>query len=102
MQIFEPIDNGSRLTPYWKEWCAMGAFLRDERGLMDGLEYLIGEKFLNFIIHADPLEEADFASEICRVFTVEQMAPYFKKLLRTRQPQMLARIHRARLLLLGK
>lgn len=80
----------------------MGAFLRDERGLTDGLEYLIGEKFLNFIIQANPLEEADFAREIRRVFTSEQMAQYFKTLLRTRQPRVLAQIHRARLMLLGK
>ena len=78
----------------------MGKFLSEERGLTAGLEYLIGEKFLNFIIRADPAEEADFAREIRRVFAAEQMKPYLKALLRTRAPRILARIHKARRLLL--
>jgi hypothetical protein len=101
-ELNEPIDNGSRLEPYWREWCAMGDFLREERGLQDGLEYLIGDKFLNFLIGADVSEAADFAREILRVFTADQMKPYFKKLMRTREPQSLARTRYARELLLGK
>ena len=97
-ELSEPIDNGSRLQPYWREWCDMGEFLRDERGLEEGLEYLIRHKFLD-CIHPGSKDEADFASEIRRVFTREQMEPYLKALLRTRQPQELALRRRARLLL---
>jgi hypothetical protein len=97
----KPSDWGARLWPIWREWAAMGEFLRDDRGLAAGLEYLIGEKFLG-CMPSDIPEELDFAREIQGVFTAEQMEPYFKKLMRTRQPQELARRRRARRLLLGR
>ena len=77
----------------------MGKFLSEERGLKEGLEYLIRHKFLD-CVQSGSQDEADFAREIRRTFTAEQMKPYFKTLLRTRQPQDLARIHKARRLLL--
>jgi len=51
---------------------------------------------------SDTPEELDFAHEIQRVFTAEQMEPYFRKLMRTRQPGELARRRKARRLLLGR
>ena len=77
----------------------MGKFLSEQRGLPDGLDYLIRHKFLD-CVQSGSADEADFAREIRRTFTAEQMKPYFKILLRTRQPQDLVRIRRARRLLL--
>ena len=83
------------------DWCEAARGVEDGYGIEKAMGYLIGEKFLTCMTSDIP-ETLDFAHEIQRVFTAEQMEPYFKKLMRIRQPQELARRRRARRLLLGK
>ena len=81
----------------------MGEFLRDERGLADGLDYLIGEKFINYL-KGNPADEerVEFAKSIKLVFTPDQMIPFFRKNMRSRRFGSLETVRSARMLLLGK
>ncbi len=56
------------LHEIWKEQCEAARGIEDEFGTQKALEYLIGEKFLNFLEAAET--DADFRAEI-PAFVVE-------------------------------
>ena len=51
-----------RFCEIWKEQCAAARQIEDEFGTQKALEYLIGEKFLNFLEAAET--DAEFRAEI--------------------------------------
>src|SRR5262249_14654858 len=51
-----------RFCEIWKDQCDAARHIEDEFGTQKALEYLIGEKFLNFLESAET--DADFRAEI--------------------------------------
>jgi hypothetical protein len=67
----------------WIEQCQAARGIEDEFGVPKALEYLVGEKFINFLEAAD--DNADFraeipafASEIKAIFEPYQLAEYLE------------------------
>jgi hypothetical protein len=74
---------------FWREQCAATWPIRDRFGVQNALEYLIGEKFLNFMQAAATEPETatelpGFAAEIRQVFTAAEIAEYLGQLQRRR------------------
>ncbi len=68
----------------WIEQCEATRAIADEFGTPNALDYLIGEKFLNFLSaaedHADFRAEIPaFVAEIKRIFEPWQLAEYLEK-----------------------
>jgi hypothetical protein len=67
----------------WTEQCQAARKIEDEFGVPKALEYLVGEKFINFLEAAD--DNADFraelpafAAEINTIFEPYQLAEYLE------------------------
>ena len=74
------------MTPHkiWIEQCHVARGIEDEFGVPKALDYLIGEKFLNFLEAADDDAEfreelAAFVAEIKTIFESWQLAEYLEK-----------------------
>jgi len=74
------------MTPnkIWIEQCQAARCVEDEFGTPKALDYLIGEKFLNYIEAADDHPEwraelPAFVAEIKTIFEPWQLAEYLKK-----------------------
>lgn len=74
------------MKPYkiWVEQCDAARGIEDQHGTANALDYLIGEKFLNFLDAAgdDPDFRAEvpaFVAEIKRFFERWQLAEYLEK-----------------------
>ena len=72
----------------WLEQCEAARGIEDEFGTVSALEYLVGEKFMNYMEAAD--QNADFkaelpafAAEIRKLFEPWQLAEYLEKAGRT-------------------
>jgi hypothetical protein len=74
------------MKPYkiWIEQCNAARGIEEEFGVPKALDYLVGEKFINFLEAAD--EDADFraelsafVAEIRTIFEPWQLAEYLKK-----------------------
>lgn len=68
----------------WTEQCQAALGIEDEFGVPQALEYLIGEKFINFLEasddHADLRAELPaFAAEVKTIFEPYQLAEYLEK-----------------------
>jgi hypothetical protein len=68
----------------WIDQCEAGRAIEDEFGTAEALEYLIGEKFLNFLDAAEDDHEfraeiPAFATEIKQIFERWQLVDYLKK-----------------------
>jgi hypothetical protein len=68
----------------WIEQCEATRAIEDQFGVPNALEYLIGQKFLNFLqaaeTHADFRAEIPaFVAEIKRIFERWQLAEYLEK-----------------------
>jgi hypothetical protein len=73
----------------WIDQCAAARRVKARFGLADALDYLIGEKLLNFAQAAERYAEfaqklPDFLHEIRGVFSVQETGDYALKLERTR------------------
>ena len=73
----------------WVEQCAATENIRENFGLMNALDYLIGEKLFSFLHAAerDPLFAAEvpaFIDEIRRLFTAREIRDYLDHLERTK------------------
>jgi len=67
----------------WTEQCKAARKIEDEFGVPKALEYLVGEKFINFLEVADDnadfrAELSDFAAEIKTIFERYQLAEYLE------------------------
>ena len=67
----------------WIEQCQAARGIEDEFGVPKALEYLVGEKFLNFIEAADNdanfrAQLSEFAAEIKTIFEPYQLAEYLE------------------------
>lgn len=68
----------------WIEQCEAARSIEDEFGTAEALEYLIGEKFLNFLDAAEDdhelrVEIPAFITEIKRIFERWQLVEYLEK-----------------------
>jgi hypothetical protein len=73
-----------RLCEIWKEQCDAARQIEDDFGTQKALEYLIGEKFLNFIEAAETdaefrAEIPAFVAEIKTIFETWQLTEYLEK-----------------------
>jgi len=82
----------------WIEQCEAARAIEDEFGTAKALDYLIGEKFINFLDAAedDPEFRAEFpalVTEIKRIFERWQLVEYLEKARQTEplRPQPLRR-----------
>jgi hypothetical protein len=71
------------LSKIWTEQCDAARNIEDEHGTQPAVEYLIGEKFLNFIEASDDHEYfreqiSAFVSEIKSIFEQWQLAAYLE------------------------
>jgi hypothetical protein len=67
----------------WIEQCQAARAIEDEFGVPKALEYLVGEKFINFLEMADSSPELReeipvFAAEIKRIFEPYQLAEFLE------------------------
>jgi hypothetical protein len=67
----------------WVEQCQAARGIEDEFGVPKALEYLVGEKFINFLEAADNdanfrAELSAFAAEIKTIFEPYQLAEYLE------------------------
>ncbi len=72
-----------RFCEIWKEQCAAARQVEDELGTQKALEYLIGEKFLNFLEAAETdaefrAEVPAFVAEIKTIFETWQLTEYLE------------------------
>jgi hypothetical protein len=72
-----------RLCEIWKEQCNAARQIEDEFGTQKALEYLIGEKFLNFLEAAETDAEfrdeiPAFVAEIKTIFETWQLTEYLE------------------------
>lgn len=72
----------------WMEQCEAARGIEDEFGIQKALDYLIGEKFLNFLEAAETIpafraEIPAFVAEIKTIFERWQLAQYFETALQT-------------------
>ena len=70
-----------RAQEVWREQCEAGKSIRANYGLRSALDYLVGEKLLNFaeaaVSHQEFAEELPlFVSEVRRVFTRQELIHY--------------------------
>jgi len=68
----------------WIEQCQAARGIEDEFGVPKALEYLVGEKFINFLEASDDhtdlrAELSAFATEIKTIFEPYQLAEYLEK-----------------------
>jgi hypothetical protein len=80
----------------WIAQCEAARHVKKRFGLANALDYLIGEKLLNFAEvaerHAEFLQELpDFLQEIRAVFSIEETGEYAEQLEHTRPLSMLQR-----------
>jgi hypothetical protein len=73
----------------WVEQCAASEDIRENFGLQNALDYLIGEKLVTFLLisEQDPTFAAEipaFVEEIRRLFTPEEIRDYLDHLERTK------------------
>ncbi len=71
------------LSKIWIEQCEAARNIEDEHGTQPALEYLVGEKFINFIEASDDHEYfreqiSAFVTEIKSVFEQWQLAAYLE------------------------
>ena len=71
------------LSKIWTEQCDAARNIEDEHGTQPAVEYLIGEKFLNFIEASDDHEYfreqiSAFVAEIKSIFEQWQLAAYLE------------------------
>src|SRR4051794_18850954 len=79
-------EGGAEMEP-WKTWieqCEAARRVEDEFGTQKALDYLVGEKFLNFLeaaeTHAEFRSEIPpFVAEIKTIFEPWQLAQYLEK-----------------------
>jgi len=76
---------GHRFQDIWKEQCEAACTVRDQYGVVSALDYLIGEKLLNFAEAA--VTRPDFARELPRfvaevrnIFSAEEIRHYLDHL----------------------
>jgi hypothetical protein len=91
---------------FWREQCAATRQIRARFGLQNALDYLIGEKLLNFMTATETEPEAaaallNFAAEVRHLFTAAEIAEYFDQLQRRRviarqEPQRLPELRQRR------
>jgi hypothetical protein len=72
-----------RFCEVWKNQCAAARHIENEFGTQKALEYLIGEKFLNFLESAETdaefrAEIPAFVAEIKSIFEAWQLAQYLE------------------------
>ena len=72
-----------RFCEIWKEQCDAARQIEDEFGTQKALDYLIGEKFLNFLEAAETdaefrAEIPAFVAEIKTIFEPWQLAEYLE------------------------
>jgi len=72
-----------RFCEVWKEQCDAARQIEDEFGTQKALDYLIGEKFLNFLDAAETdaefrAEIPAFVAEIKTIFETWQLTEYLK------------------------
>jgi hypothetical protein len=72
-----------RFCDVWKEQCDAGRQIEDDFGTQKSLEYLIGEKFLNFVDAAETDAEfcgeiPAFVAEIKSIFQPYRLAEYLE------------------------
>jgi hypothetical protein len=72
------------LHQIWKEQCEAARGIEDEFGTQKALEYLVGEKFLNFLEAAETdadfrAEIPAFVAEIRSIFERWQLAEYLER-----------------------
>ena len=72
-----------RFCEIWKEQCDAARQIEDEFGTQKALDYLIGEKFLNFLEAAETdaefrAEIPAFVAEIKTIFETWQLAEYLE------------------------
>ncbi len=82
-------DEPMKPSKCWIEQCEAARNIEDEFGTENALDYLIGEKFLNFLEVAEDNPEfraeiSAFVAEIKRIFERWQLAEYLEK---TRQTE---------------
>jgi hypothetical protein len=85
-----------QLERKWIDQCAAARRVKARFGLADALDYLIGEKLLNFAQAAERYAEfaqelPDFLHEIRDVFRVQETGDYALQLERTRPLSQLQR-----------
>jgi len=73
-----------QLHKIWIEQCEAARGIEDEFGTVNALEYLVGEKFLNYLQAADKdaefrAEIPAFVAEIKAIFEQWQLAEYLEK-----------------------
>ena len=107
-----------RAQEVWREQCGAGKSIRAKYGLKSALDYLVGEKLLDFaeaaVFHREFAEELPlFVSEVRRVFTRQELTHYVVILAHSRaetfeieeddfEPASMVKARRARLELLGQ
>jgi hypothetical protein len=69
----------------WIEQCEAAEGIRDRFGLLNALDYLIGEKLFSFVAAADKTPEFAaelplFVNEIRRMFTAQEICSYLDEL----------------------
>ena len=74
-----------RFQDIWKEQCEAACKVRDQHGVVSALDYLIGEKLLNFAETAVArpefaLELPCFVAEVRAIFSAEEIQQYLDDL----------------------
>jgi hypothetical protein len=69
----------------WIDQCEVADGIRERFGLLNALDYLIGEKLFSFVAAAEQSPEfaaelPNFVDEICRIFTPRQIRSYLDEL----------------------
>src|SRR5271165_6986572 len=77
--------TGHRFQDIWKEQCEAARSVRDQYGVVSALDYLIGEKLLNFAEAAVTRPEfaqelPRFVAEVRSVFSAEEIRHYLNHL----------------------
>lgn len=74
-----------RFQDIWKEQCEAACSVRDQHGVVSALDYLIGEKLLNFAEAAVTRPEfarelPRFVAEVRKIFSAEEIRHYLDHL----------------------
>jgi hypothetical protein len=77
--------TGHRFQDIWKEQCEAACSVRDQHGVVSALDYLIGEKLLNYAEAAVTRPEfarelPRFVAEIRSIFSAEEIRHYIDHL----------------------
>jgi hypothetical protein len=77
--------TGHRFQDVWKEQCEAARNVRDAHGVVSALDYLIGEKLLNYAEAAATRPEfarelPRFVAEVRNIFSAEEIRLYFDHL----------------------